>query len=81
MKILVLGEAGTMGMVTIRDLTESPKASVVVAADASQERLEQLVRSARSKKLSIKQADASNQKRLVKVVKEVDAVANALPII
>jgi len=79
MKILVLGGAGAMGTVTAKDLAESPKVSEVVVADASQERLEQLVKLVRSKKLSIKQVDASNHKSLVKAMKEVDAVANALP--
>jgi len=79
MKILVLGGAGAMGIVTVRDLTESPKVSEVVAADASQERLEQLVRLVKSKKLSIRQVCASNPKRLFEVMKNVDAVANALP--
>lgn len=68
-----------MGMVTVRDLVENPKVSEVVAADASQERLEQLVRLVRSKKLSIKQVNASNPKSLVAVIKEADVVANALP--
>jgi len=79
MKILVLGGAGAMGIVTARDLAESPKVSNVVAADGSQERLEQLVGWMHSKKLSIKRVDASNHKSLVEVMKEVDAVANALP--
>jgi len=79
MKILVLGGAGAMGRVTVRDLAESPKVSEVVASDASKEKLEQLAKWVQSKKLSMEQVDASNIKRLVQAMKEADAVANALP--
>jgi len=79
MRILVLGGAGAMGMVTVRDLAESQKVSEVVAADASQQGLEHLAKSVRSKKLSIRQVDATNHRSLVEAMREVEAVANALP--
>jgi len=79
MKIAVLGGAGAMGMVTTRDLAESPQVSEVVATDMSPERLKQLANWVGSKKLSVQQVDALNPQSLVDVMKEVDTVANALP--
>jgi lysine 6-dehydrogenase len=79
MKILVLGGAGSMGMVTTRDLAESRNVSKVIVCDVSKERLEQVAKWVGSEKLSTKKLDASNHRSLVDVMKKVDAVANALP--
>ena len=79
MKILVLGGAGAMGMVTTRDLAESPEVSEVVVGDASLNRIEEVKRWANSEKLSAKLVDVSSRRDLVKAMETVDAVANATP--
>lgn len=68
-----------MGMVTVRDLAESPRVSEVIVADVSQERMREVKVWVKSKKLSTKLVDASDHKSLVEAMKEVDAVANATP--
>lgn len=68
-----------MGTVTTRDLAESQYVSEIIACDVSKERLKQVTRWVGSEKLSTKQLDASNPQNLVNTMKEVDAVANALP--
>ncbi|MHA2315992.1 MAG: saccharopine dehydrogenase NADP-binding domain-containing protein, partial [Candidatus Hermodarchaeia archaeon] len=79
MKILVLGGAGAMGMVTVRDLAESPNVSEVIVGDISIERASQLQSLAESKKVSVERVDVSNQANLVEAMKEANAVANATP--
>jgi len=79
MKILVLGGAGAMGMVTTRDLAESPEVSEVVVGDTSPNRMDEVKRWARSEKLSSKLVDVANRRSLVKAMMGVDAVANATP--
>lgn len=79
MKILVLGGAGAMGMVTVRDLAESPNVSEVIVGDISIERANQLKSLAGSEKVSVKRVDVSNQANLVEAMKEANAVANATP--
>lgn len=79
MKILVLGGAGAMGMVTTRDLIESPGVAEVVVGDTSPNRMEEIKRWTNSEKLSTKLVDVLNRRDLVKVMEKVDAVANAIP--
>jgi lysine 6-dehydrogenase len=79
MKILVLGGAGAMGTVTVRDLAESPNVSEVVIADVSLERANRLRNLIGSQKVKAKPVDATNRQGLVEAMKEADAVANALP--
>jgi saccharopine dehydrogenase-like NADP-dependent oxidoreductase len=79
MKILVLGGAGAMGTVTVRDLTESPNISEVIIGDVSVEKANQLKSLTKSEKVTVRQIDASNHRELVKAMKKADAVANAMP--
>jgi saccharopine dehydrogenase-like NADP-dependent oxidoreductase len=79
MKILVLGGAGAMGMVTVRDLAESPDVSKVIIGDISLERANQIKSLAGNDKVSVRRVDASNHAGLVEAMKEADAVANATP--
>jgi len=79
MKILVLGGAGAMGMVTARDLAESPEVSEVVVGDASLEKMEEVKRWAKSEKILTKLVDASSRSDMTKAMENVDAVANATP--
>jgi lysine 6-dehydrogenase len=77
MKILVLGGAGAMGMVTARDLAESPEVSEVIIGDMDIKKAENVAKWIGSKKVSLKQV--SNKATLLKAMKEVDVVANATP--
>jgi len=79
MKIVVLGGAGAMGMVTTRDLAESHAVSEVVMCDANMEKAKEVVGWVASDKLSIRHVDISNQDSLVEAMKDADAVANATP--
>jgi saccharopine dehydrogenase-like NADP-dependent oxidoreductase len=78
-KILVLGGAGAMGTVTVRDLAESPEVTEVIIGDLSVEKANKLKSSIGSEKVSVKRVDVSNRSGLVEVMKEADAVANATP--
>lgn len=77
MKILVLGGAGAMGMVTARDLAESSAVSEVVLGDVDVKKADQVVKWIGSKKVSVRQV--GDKASLVKAMKEADAVANAAP--
>jgi len=77
MKILVLGGAGAMGMVTARDLAESPAVSEVVIGDMDIKKAKHVAEWTRSKKVSVKQV--SDKTSLLKAMKDADAVANATP--
>jgi len=79
MKILVLGGAGPMGTVTVRDLAESPDVSKVIVGDVSIERANQLKNLVGSEKVSVRRVDVSNRAGLVEAMKEANAVANATP--
>ena len=79
MKILVLGGAGAMGTVTVRDLAESPDVSNVIVGDVSIEKANQLKSLVGSEKVSVRRVDVSNGAGLVEAMKEADAVANATP--
>lgn len=79
MKILVLGGAGAMGMVTVRDLAESPQVSEVIIGDVNVEKAEKIAEWAGKEKISVKKVDVSNVESLTMAMKDVDAVANAAP--
>jgi len=77
MKILVLGGAGAMGMVTARDLAESPTVSEVVLGDVDIKKTKHVAKWIGSRKVSIKQM--GDRSSLLKAMKKADAVANATP--
>ena len=77
MKILVLGGAGAMGMVTARDLAESPEVSEVILGEVDIKKAEHVAKWTGSKKVSVKQV--RDKASLLKAAKEADAVANATP--
>jgi len=79
MKVLVLGGAGAMGAVTVRDLAQSPDVSNVIIGNVSIARANQLKSSIGSEKVSVTRVDVSNRSCLVEAMKEADAVANATP--
>ncbi|RLI18907.1 hypothetical protein DRO54_09515, partial [Candidatus Bathyarchaeota archaeon] len=79
MKILVLGGAGAMGMVTVRDLADSPGVSEVIIGDANIKKAQEIAKWANKGKVSIQKVDISNFESLTSAMKEADAVANAAP--
>jgi len=79
MRILVLGGAGAMGMVTVRDLAETSEVSEVIIGDVNLEKAEKIAEWAGKEKVSIRKVDISNIESLASAMKEVDAVANAAP--
>jgi len=79
MRMVVLGGAGAMGMVTTRDLAESPTVSEVILCDANMERAKEVASWVASDKLSIRRVDIASQESLVDAVRDADAVANATP--
>jgi len=79
MRIVVLGGAGAMGMVTTRDLAESPAVSEVVLCDANVERAKEVAGWVASDKLSVRRVDISSQEGIIEAMKDADAIANATP--
>lgn len=77
MKVLVLGGAGAMGMVTTRDLAESNVFDEVVIGDIDTERMQRVRDWIASEKVSIEKADLSNPDKLVQAMEKADVVANA----
>jgi len=81
MQILVLGGAGAMGMVTVRDLAEHSDASEIIIGDLNVEKAKKIAEWAGTRKIAIEKIDASNVEKLVESMRDVDVVANALPYI
>ena len=79
MKVFVVGGAGAMGMVTVRDLAESPEVSEVVVGDFNLKQAEEIAKWSGSAKAVPYKVDVSDHEKLVKAFLEVDAVANATP--
>lgn len=70
MKIIVLCGGGAMGMVTVRDLTESPDVSEVIIGEASLKQAEKVATWTGSEKVSLREVNvtAYARKRKVKVL-------------
>jgi len=66
-----------MGMVTVRDLAESPKVSEVVIGDIDIERMQRIRNWTASDKVSLEKIDLTNTSELAKAMEEADVVANA----
>jgi saccharopine dehydrogenase-like NADP-dependent oxidoreductase len=79
MKIVVLGGAGAMGQVAVRDLAASQPVGEVVVADVSVDRAEKLKRALGSDKIKSAYADLTNKQGLVNVLKGATAVINSTP--
>lgn len=79
MKIIVLGGGGAMGMVTVRDLVESPEVSEVIIGEFNLKQAEKVAKWTGSRKVSLRKVDITDHKSLVEAVSDVDAVANAAP--
>jgi len=79
MRVLVLGGAGAMGMVTVRDLAESPEVSEVIIGDVNMEKARKVAEWAGEEKISIRKVDISSMESLIPAMQDADAVANAAP--
>lgn len=79
MRVLVLGGAGAMGMVAVRDLAESREVSEVVIGDVSLDKARQVAKWAGEEKVSVESLDVLNREGLVSAMRRVDVVANAAP--
>lgn len=79
MKVVVLGGAGAMGQVIVRDLAASQPVDEVVVADLSLERAEKLKRHIGSDKIKTAYADLTNKSVLVGVLKGANVVINSTP--
>jgi len=80
MRILVLGGAGAMGMVTVRDLAENSEAEEIVIGDLNVEKAVKIAEWAGNQKpITTRKVDVSNVESLIEAMQDVDAVANAAP--
>lgn len=79
MRIVVLGGAGAMGQVAVRDLAMSQPVSEVVVADLSVERAEKVKRHIGSDKIKTAYADLTNKGDLVSILKGATVVINSTP--
>lgn len=79
MRVVVLGGAGAMGQVTVRDLASSQSVTEVVIADVSLGRAEKLKREIGNQKVSAALADLKDHAGLVGVLKGANVVINSTP--
>ena len=75
MKVLVVGAAGQMGGMTVRDLVDYYDAEII-AGDRDLERVKKVVGSTKSKKTTPIELDANDKQALSKAMKGVDVVCN-----
>jgi saccharopine dehydrogenase-like NADP-dependent oxidoreductase len=78
-RIVVLGGAGAMGQVAVRDLVSSQPVTEVVIADLSAERADKLRSTLGSSKVKAAQADINNHPALVALLTGATAVINSSP--
>lgn len=77
MKIVVLGGAGMMGCMAVKDLACSEGVDEVVIADLSLERAAEVQEAVASPNVSLAQADVADHERLVALLREADCALNA----
>lgn len=68
-----------MGMVTVRDLAESPLVSEVVIGEANMGQAKKVAEWTQSEKIVTRKVNITDRDGLVKAVSDVDAIANAAP--
>jgi saccharopine dehydrogenase-like NADP-dependent oxidoreductase len=77
MKIVVLGGAGLMGRIAVRDLVANPEVERVIIADRDVELGRRVAGVLDSTKLSVEHADAEDHESLVAVLRGADSLLNA----
>ena len=66
-KVIVLGGAGAMGQVIVRDLAASPAVDKVVVADFNTDKANELKAAIKSDKIAVAFADIKDHKKMVDV--------------
>jgi len=77
MKVGVLGAAGTVGSVAVRDLVESPEVTEIIAFDINKSKLEKVKSQIKSRKIKTEFLNVNDENTLIRALKNVDVVANA----
>jgi saccharopine dehydrogenase-like NADP-dependent oxidoreductase len=77
MKIVVLGGAGLMGRIAVRDLALNPEVDQVVIADLDVDLARQVAAILDSPKVSVQPANATDQESLVSLLTGADSLLNA----
>ncbi len=77
MKIVVLGGAGMMGCIAVRDLAHSKGVDQVVIADLNLERAKEVAAAIDSPRVAVAQVDATDRASLLKVLAGADCLLNA----
>lgn len=78
-KIVVLGGAGAMGQVIVRDLVETAAADQLIMADFNLDKANKIKSQLASPKLSTSHADIRNAASLVSVLRDASVVVNSTP--
>jgi len=76
MRILALGGCGAQGTFATKDLVESKDVSKVIIGDVNVEKARRVAADIGSPKLSTIEIDVNDHRKLVKVMRDVDVVAN-----
>lgn len=77
MRIVVVGGAGLMGRIALRDLAAAPEVREVVIAELNPEQAATIAAMIRSPKLRVVAVDATDQAALVETLRDADACINA----
>lgn len=77
-RFVVLGGAGTIGRIVVRDLFESCPANNIVVADYNESKAKSIAKSFKDSRVRAKFADANQPKNLVGLLKNQDIVINCL---
>lgn len=77
MKITVLGGAGLMGRITVRDLLESSEVSAVTVGELNCGAARAVLGTPKDRKLKIAEIDVTRDKELVALIKGCDVVINS----
>jgi lysine 6-dehydrogenase len=77
MKVVVLGGAGLMGRIAVRDLALNPEVEQVVIADLDLKLAQQIAAILNNPKISVQSANASDRASLVSLVRGADSLLNA----
>jgi saccharopine dehydrogenase-like NADP-dependent oxidoreductase len=77
MRIVVVGGAGLMGRIALRDLVDGRRVEEIVIADLNRQAGEQLIAMIGSDKLRVAPVDATDERALAELLRGADACLNA----
>lgn len=79
MKFAVIGGAGAMGRITVRDLVQTaPESAQIIIADYDYERANELAKSFSRKNIKAVKVDVNNKSETVKSLKGIDIIINCV---